>query len=54
LYKLTHQHLAYVLAWSKRRPFYAKSADMYYDEMIEDEAKRAALLDDISSVSAHM
>jgi uncharacterized phage-associated protein len=54
LYNLTHEHLAYVLAWRQRRPFYAKSADMYYDEMIEDEAKRAALVEDISSVSAHM
>jgi uncharacterized phage-associated protein len=54
LYNLTHEHPAYVAAWTKRRHPDAARSEMYYDEMIEDDEKRAALVEDISPVSTNM
>jgi uncharacterized phage-associated protein len=53
LYNLTHEHYAYKNAWRNRR-WFAKQADMHYEDMVEDDAKRAELLDDIGSIAAHM
>jgi uncharacterized phage-associated protein len=54
LYNLTHSHEAYKKAWEGRRAFYAKSADMYYEEMVEDERRREAILEDIGPVASRM
>jgi len=53
LYNITHDHVAYLNAWTKRR-YGGKRAEMYYEEMIDDEEKRATLLEDLSPVSEHM
>jgi uncharacterized phage-associated protein len=52
LFQITHEHPAYVNAWTKRR--HGNRAEMHYEEMVEDEAKRNALVDDLGSVAAHM
>ncbi len=52
LMKLTHDHEAYKAAWETRR--HGNRAAMFYEEMIEDKARRAALVEDIESVAAHM
>jgi uncharacterized phage-associated protein len=54
LMDLTHQHKAYKAAWEDRKPEGANRSEMYYEEMIEDEARREALIADISPVSARM
>jgi Protein of unknown function (DUF4065) len=53
LYNLTHKHFAYTEAWNKRR-FGQKRAEMHYDEMIDDEARKKALMEDIAPVAEHM
>lgn len=53
LKNLTHEHEAYKNAWEHRRGN-SKRAPMYYEEMIEDEGRRAALIEDLAPVSAHM
>lgn len=53
LKNLTHKHLAYKNAWENRRGV-SKRAPMYYEEMIDDEERRAALIEDLAPVSAHM
>jgi uncharacterized phage-associated protein len=52
LWNLTHGHEAYKIAWGTRKQ--GKRAPMFYEEMIEDKARRAALVDDIGPVAAHM
>jgi len=52
LYDITHGHFAYLNAWTTRK--HGERAEMYYEEMIEDEARRAQLVEDVSSVAAHM
>jgi uncharacterized phage-associated protein len=53
LYKITHQHFAYTNVWN-RRPKNMNRAKMNYEDMIEEGAKKADLLEDISPVSANM
>ncbi|MCP9629227.1 Panacea domain-containing protein [Rhodopseudomonas palustris] len=53
LMDLTHEHEAYKEAWAKRRDG-GERAPMYYEEMIEDKAKREALIDNLEPVAAHM
>ena len=53
LYKLTHKHFAYLNAWEHRR-YGGDRAEMFYDEMLDDKARRADLVEDISPVAAHM
>jgi uncharacterized phage-associated protein len=53
LYNITHDHVAYLNAWTERR-YGRKHAEMNYEEMIDDEEKRATLLEDLSPVSEHM
>ena len=52
LMNLTHEHEGYKLAWNNRRE--GQRAPMFYEEMIDDEERRAALVRDIEPVSAHM
>ncbi len=56
LYELTHEHNAYKKAWDNRG--YANRAEMDYadiiEDMVEDPQKRAAIIDDLIPVSAHM
>jgi uncharacterized phage-associated protein len=52
LMKETHNHRAYQKAWHRRGP--AKRSLMSYDEMIDDDARRAQLVEDLGPVAAHM
>jgi len=52
LFIATHEHYAWYHAWNNRK--FGERAEMYYEEMIDDEAKRAALVEDIGPVSANM
>jgi uncharacterized phage-associated protein len=52
LFKATHDHFAWSNAWTTRKQ--GERAEMFYDEMIEDEARRAELVEDVSSIAAHM
>ncbi len=54
LMDLTHEHTAYKAAWDDRRLEGAKRAEMYWDEFIEDEERRKALVQDIAPLSARM
>jgi uncharacterized phage-associated protein len=53
LFNITHKHFAYLKAWESRRRG-TDRAEMHYEEMIEDEAKRKRLVEDIGPVAAHM
>src|SRR5262249_20269010 len=52
LYNETHKHFAYSNAWENRR--HGDRAEMFYDEMIDDEARRMELVEDISPIAARM
>lgn len=52
LFKATHKHFAWTNAWTQRK--HGERAEMYYEEMIDDEARRAELVDDISPIAAHL
>jgi hypothetical protein len=52
LFNATHEHFAWLNAWKTRKQ--GERAEMFYDEMIEDEKRRAELVEDISPVAAHM
>jgi uncharacterized phage-associated protein len=52
LFRITHDHPAYVKAWGRRGA--KKNAAMRYDEMVDDAERRSALLDDLEPVAAHM
>jgi uncharacterized phage-associated protein len=52
LFKLTHNHFAYDNAWRTRRR--GDHAEMFYEEMIDDQKLRQALVEDLSPVSAKM
>ena len=51
LMNLTHEHAGYKVAWERRQ---GQRVPMYYEEMVDDDARRAALVEDIAPVSAHM
>ncbi|MEA3121246.1 MAG: hypothetical protein QOH33_792 [Paraburkholderia sp.] len=53
LYEMTHKHPAYMKAWNNK-PENEKRAEMAYEEMIEDDARRKSLVDDLTPVSAKM
>ena len=53
LFNRTHKHFAYLNAWEHRR-YGGDRAEMFYDEMVEDEPRRADLVEDISPIAAHM
>jgi uncharacterized phage-associated protein len=53
LFDLTHNHAAYKDAWKRRGA--SDRAEMFYDEMIDDDAKRReALVDDLGPIAFHM
>lgn len=52
LFNLTHDHQAYKRAWARRGE--AQRGEMTYDEMIDSDEKRAALVSDIGPVSRHI
>jgi|SRR5665811_228145 len=53
LYKITHAHFAYRNAWDHRR-FYENRAEMYYTDMIEDDERKAQVLEDIGPISSNL
>jgi uncharacterized phage-associated protein len=53
LYNETHKHFAYLNAWEHYRHG-GDRAEMFYDEMIDDEVRRAELVEDVSPIAAHM
>ena len=53
LYNLTHGHFAYNRAWRSRWPG-ARRAAMRYEDMIDDEARRQELLEDMGPVASHI
>jgi uncharacterized phage-associated protein len=52
LFKATHEHFAWLNAWSTRK--YGERAEMFYEEMIDDEKKRADFISDVEPVAANM
>lgn len=53
LMNLTHEHAAYQTAWTERRGT-SNRAEMFYEEMIDNEEQRKALVEDLLPVAAHM
>lgn len=53
LYQLTHKHYAYRRAWVNRKPGSRRSS-MFYEDMVEDDQRKNAILEDIAPVAAHM
>ncbi len=53
LFELTHSHFAYKNAWENRRRG-TQRAEMSYDDMVDETARKQALINDISPVSEHM
>lgn len=53
LYNITHAHFAYRNAWDNK-PFYINRAEMDYLDMIEDDARKAAIMEDIAPISSNM
>lgn len=52
LYRLTHSHAAYKNAWSTRGTL--KSVPMKYEDMIEESAEKAEMVDELSVMAPHM
>jgi uncharacterized phage-associated protein len=52
LMDMTHGHEAYQAAWNTRRE--GERAEMYYEEMIDDKKRRAALVEDLDPIAANM
>lgn len=53
LFELTHEHYAYLRAWNARKP-QANRSPMRYEDMIDDEQKRASILEDIGPISRYV
>jgi uncharacterized phage-associated protein len=53
LFDLTHGHFAYRRAWIKRKPGSNRS-EMFYEDMIEDQAAKDSFLEDIAPVAAYL
>jgi uncharacterized phage-associated protein len=52
LYDMTHDHFAYKNAWNNRRQ--GDHAEMYYDEMVDDQKLRESLIEDFGPVASRM
>jgi uncharacterized phage-associated protein len=50
LFDVTHDHTAYKKAWARRRPN-SKRAEMHYDEMVDNESLRHALVEDFGGIA---
>lgn len=53
LFAITHDHYAYKRAWNNRRPG-SKRSQMYYDDMIDDKAKREDVVQNIGPFASFM
>ncbi len=53
LYRLTHNHFAYTRAWGQRKP-QSLRAPMRYEDMIDDEERKASILEDIGPIAPYM
>lgn len=53
LYNITHSHFAYRNAWDNRL-FYQNRAEMNYIDMVEDDERKAEILEDIAPVAYKM
>lgn len=52
LFNATHEHYAWLNAWNTRK--YGERAEMFYEEMIDDEKKRAAVVENLDTIAPHM
>jgi uncharacterized phage-associated protein len=52
LYKLTHSHFAYDVAWRTRRE--GNRALMFYEDMLDESARKNAILDAVEPISQNM
>jgi hypothetical protein len=52
LYKLTHSHFAYDIAWKNRGD--ANRSLMYYEDMLGEGSRKAELLEDLEQIAEHM
>jgi hypothetical protein len=52
LFRLTHSHHAYDFAWRNRRR--GNRALMYYEDMLEDSARKAAIVSSLEPVAENM
>ena len=53
LYNATHDHLAYKKAWESKA-WWTSRALMKYEDMIDEGERKAALIEDLEPISAHM
>lgn len=53
LYKITHSHFAYKNAWDHRGNG-TKRAEMKYEDMVEESARKAEFIGDFEQVAEHM
>ncbi|MCP5431658.1 MAG: SocA family protein [Alphaproteobacteria bacterium] len=53
LYKLTHSHFAYDAAWKSRTKGESRAL-MYYEDMLEEGAIKASILEDIEPVAERL
>lgn len=53
LFDLTHEHYAYLRAWNARKP-QANRSPMRYEDMIDDEKKRASILEEIGPIAPYV
>ncbi len=52
LYKLTHSHFAYDVAWKNRGDH--RNALMHYEDMLEEGPRKAAILEALESIADHV
>jgi hypothetical protein len=52
LYKLTHSHFAYDVAWKNRGD--ARHAPMFYEDMLEEGPRKAAILEALEPIAEHV
>jgi uncharacterized phage-associated protein len=52
LYKLTHAHFAYDIAWKNRGD--ARHAPMYYEDMLDEGPRKAAILEALEPIAEHV
>lgn len=53
LYEITHAHFAYSRAWESRKSG-INHAPMRYEDMIDDEKRRADIIEDMAPVAGHL
>lgn len=53
LYKLTHSHFAYEIAWTTKEEG-SKRALMFYEDMLDDGPRKMTLIEDLESVAPNL